>query len=71
MFLLESAALPGENDFCVPRPGPPSPRSVGVHGCAQAGGRKGWRHRPPFSALQVEKPQEFPRTALSFPYLGP
>lgn len=34
MFLLESAALPGENGFCAPRPGAPSPCSVGVHGRA-------------------------------------
>lgn len=31
MFLLESAALPGENDFCAPWPSL-SPRSVGVRG---------------------------------------
>lgn len=52
MFLLESAALPGENDFCVCLPIPPS--SFPLPACVRRSGKNSVAS-PTFLSLWVEK----------------
>lgn len=65
MFLLESAALPGENGFRAPRPGAPSPCSVGVRG--QAVKESAWPS-PFFGILGKRSCRNFPEQ-LSAPLM--